>query len=394
MRKDIRNPFVSIQTHKNIILILSYHGGNSEEQEHVQLKGKKGGLLFVSFKPDFLFQLLALSSTPQHELMLINTNIKNLIEITEMGARVHLKRDDFRLTEEEKERRLYSTPVQNSAWNLVDFRNKTLFSAHRQNIINYSLVILVLFIIASVLMVAILLRSEKSRINAAKNKEELFALFNHDLRAPLTSIYGFLELFTETSFCEREPERCKTLGKRAYENSLTMLAIVDDILDIQKMESGEMLFNFTNVDIVSLVRDAVEMNIQYGLLHNIKLEVFSKEEAIQVKADDRRMKQAITNLLSNAIKYSPEHDIVKVEVVKNDIGVMISVSDNGPGIEEDFQEMVFDKFTQSKSKLTQNVGGTGLGLAIVKHIIDSHKGTVKFRTSADKGTTFNIVLPN
>lgn len=368
--------------------------GNNEDEKHVQLKGKKSGLLFVSFKPDFLFQLLALSSTPQHELMLLNKDVKNLIEITEKGARVLLKRDDFRLTEEEKKRRLYSTPVQNSAWNLVDFRNKTLFSDYRQNIINYSLVILVLFIIASVLMVAILLRSEKSRINAAKTKEEMFSLFNHDLRAPLTSIFGFLEIYTETTFCEKNPEKCKPLGKRAFDNSLMMLAIVDDILDIQKMESGEMLLDFTNVDIVSLVRDAVEMSIQYGLSHNIKLEVLAKEEVIQVRVDDRRMKQVITNLLSNAIKYSPEHDIVTVSVVKIDTGVMISVSDNGPGIEEDFQKLVFDKFSQSKLKLTQNIGGTGLGLAIVKYIVDLHKGTVKFKTSADKGTTFNIVLPN
>lgn len=366
----------------------------NREGKHERLKGKKGGLLFVSFKPDFLFHLLALSSTPQHELMLINKNVKNLIEITEKGARIHLKRDDFHLTEEEEMRKLYSTPVQNSAWNLIDFHNKTLFSDYRQNIINYSLVILALFIMASILMIVILLRTEKSRINAAKTKEEMFALFNHDLRAPLTSIFGFLEIYTGTAYCEKKSDECKKLGKRAFDNSITMLAIIDDILDMQKMESGEMSFNFTNVNIVSLVRDSVEMNIQYGLLHNIKLEVFSKEEAIQVKVDTRRINQAITNLLSNAIKYSPEDDVVTVEVVKNDTEVMISVSDNGPGIEKDFQELVFDKFSQSKSKLTRSVGGTGLGLAIVKYIVDSHKGTVKFKTSAKKGTSFYIVLPN
>lgn len=365
-----------------------------DDTKHTQVNEMKDGLLFVSFKPDFLFQLLALSSTPQHELMLINKNIKNLIEITEKGPRIVLKRDDFRLNEEEQKRKLYSTPVKNSVWNLVDFRNKTLFSDYHQNIINYSFTIIALFIVGSILMIVLLLRTEKIRINAAKTKEEMFSLFNHDLRAPLTSIFGFLELLTETPFCEQNPEKCKQLGKRAFDNAITMLAIVDDILDIQKMESGEMLFDFTNVEIISLVSDAVEMNIQYGLLHNVKLEMLAEEDVVYIKADGRRLKQAITNLLSNAIKYSPENEMVTVKVEKNHSGVIISVSDNGPGIEKDFQDLVFDKFSQSKSKLTRRVGGTGLGLAIVKHIVEAHKGFVEFKTSAEKGTTFKIVLPN
>lgn len=183
------------------------------------------------------------------------------------------------------------------------------------------------------------------------------------------------------------------MGKSAFNNAVTMLGIVDDILDIQKMESGEMSFDFTDADIISIVKEAVEMNQQYGLLHNVKIEMLTQENVINTQADDRRLKQAITNLLSNAVKYSPQHETVTVKVERNHSGVIISVSDKGPGIDKDFQDMVFDKFSQSKNKLTKHVGGTGLGLAIVKYIAEAHKGFVVFNTSADKGTTFKIMLP-
>ncbi len=372
--------------HIDIIVPWSYAGSNKKNDTN-------GGLLFVSFVPDFLFRLLELSSTPQHELMLINKNIKNLIEITEKGTRKNLNRDDFRLTAEEQQRKLFSTPVENSVWNLVDFHEATLFSEYRQNIIDFSFIIHVLFIMGSILMIVLLLRAEKRRISAEKTKEEMFSLFNHDLRSPLTSIFGFLEMYTESTFCEKEPEKCKHLASRAFDNALIMREIVDDILDVQKMEAGEMSFHFSEIEIISLIKDTLEINIQHALMHNVKLEMINDEDVIYIKADARRIKQAITNLLSNAIKYSPEHETVLVTVEKQDSRIIISISDNGPGIEKDFQALVFNKFAQSKSKLTRKVGGTGLGLAIVKHIMDAHNGHVTFVTDADKGTTFKISLP-
>ena len=351
------------------------------------------GLLFVSFKPTFLSRLLELSSTPRHDLMLINNEIKNLIEITEKGARINLKRNDFLLTEEEQQRRLHSMPVKNTVWNVSDFRGANLFSEYRQNIINFSFMILSLFILGSILMIVLLRRAEKRRSHAEKMKEEMFSLFNHDLRAPLSSIFGFLEIYTESDLCEKEPEKCKYFANRASDNALIMRDIVDDILDVQKMEAGAMSFNFEETDIVSIVKNTIDMNAQYALKYNVKLSMISDERVIYNKIDARRIKQALTNVLSNAIKYSPEHETVIVEVIKKPPYVTITVSDKGPGIEKDFQNSVFDKFSQSKSKLTQRVGGTGLGLAIVKHIIDAHKGHVTFVTSASAGTTFKISLP-
>ena len=127
-------------------------------------------------------------------------------------------------------------------------------------------------------------------------------------------------------------------------------------------------------------------------MNNVKLLVSSDESVIYVKVDERRIKQAITNLLSNAIKYPPGYEIVTVNISRQKSEVTISIFDKDPGIALDFQALVFNKFSQSKSKLPRRVGGTGLGLAIVKHIIDAHKGTVTFDADTEKGTRFKINL--
>lgn len=373
------------QYHIDVVAAWSLDDGKPKNETN-------GGLLFVSFVPNSLFRLLELSNAPRHELILVNNTIKNLIEITETGTRIKLDRIDYRLTEEEQQRILYSSSVESSAWDLVDFRDETLFSEYRNNIISFNILLLTLFIFVSILMVVLLLRIEKRRISAEETKEEMFSLFNHDLRSPLNSIFGFLEVFTETELCENNPEKCKQLARRAYDSSLVMREIVDDILDVQKMDAGEMSFNIDEVEIVSIIKDTVEMSEYHAQMNRVKLLVRSDEHIIYIKADERRIKQAITNLLSNAIKYSPEDESVIVNISRKKSGVIISVSDKGPGIDKDFQDQVFNKFSQSKSKLTRRVGGTGLGLAIVKHIINAHQGIVAFDSVPEKGTTFKIEL--
>lgn len=377
--------------HIDIIVPWKHKVGNNDGLSHHKNK-INSGLLFVSFKPNALSKLLSLSSAPKHNLMLINNKINNLIEIIETGTRIDLKRDNFKLTEEEQKRLLHLSHVKNTNWNLSDFHDASLFSEYRHNIIQEGLIIHFLFIVGSILMIVLLLRAEKNRISAEKTREEMFSLFNHDLRSPLTSIFGFLEMYTKSSLCEKHPDKCKHLATRAFDNSLIMREIIDDILDVQKMEAGEMSFEFTEIEVVSVIKDTIELNEQHALMSNVKLLMLSDENVIYIKGDSRRIKQAVTNLLSNAIKYSPEQGTVTIKVERSNAGVIISVSDNGPGIDKDFQPLVFNKFSQSKSKLTRRVGGTGLGLAIVKHIVDAHKGYVTFETSADEGTTFKMAL--
>lgn len=352
-----------------------------------------GGIFFVSFKPYFISNLLKLSSPNRHELLLIHKNIANLIEITEQGSRIVLKRDNFSLTTEEQQRALFTLPVKNTHWLLTDYRDTTLFSEYQDGIIKFSLIILFLFISGSVFISILLLRSEQRRLRAEKIKEEMFALFNHDLRTPLTVIDSFIQLMLEPSIIERKPEFYQRLVNGAHENTVIMRGLVDDILDIQKMEAGEMSFDFNKLELIAQVKKTVELNKQYGEKHNISLDFESGINEIFVNADARRLSQAITNLISNAIKYSPDNETVSVKVSRDDNNIVILVSDNGPGIDEEFQPLVFDKFTQSKSRLTRKVGGTGLGLSIVKYIVEAHQGSVTFESVVGKGTTFKIFLP-
>lgn len=372
--------------HVDIVVPWDYSNGNLNNDHN-------GGLLFVSFIPDFLYEVLALSSTPKHQLMLVSNKVKNLIEITELGTRLQLNRDDYRLTQQEIKRKLYSTAVAGTVWNLTDFRDENLFSDYRKNIINYSITVFLLFIIASFIMLFILYRIERRRLKAEAIKEEMFSLFNHDLRSPLNSIFGFLEMYTESDICEKNPEQCKSLASKAFANAMIMREIVDDILDVQKMEAGEMSCHFKEIDLVSLVQDTIELNKQYSMMNKVKLKFEGDNKLINIQADARRIKQALTNLLSNAIKYSPENETVTISINIDNDKVIISVADNGPGIDKDFQSQVFNKFSQSKSKLTRRVVGTGLGLAIVKHIIELHGGSVTFVSVENEGATFKIFLP-
>lgn len=352
-----------------------------------------GGIFFVSFKPAFIAKLLKLSSPARHELQLINKEISNLIEITEIGSRRKLEREDYRLTVSEQKRALYTTPVKNSHWELTDFRDETLFSDYRNSIIQFSLIIIIVFVIGSIVMIMLLLRSERGRILAEQRKEEMFSLFNHDLRSPLVMIHGFLQMSLEPSFVKDKPELFNRLASSAYDNTQVMVGIVNDIMDIQKMDAGEMSFEFEQVELTSLLNKTVEMNFQLGEKNDVKLELDNNIDEVFINADPRRLTQAITNILSNAIKYSPEGEVVKVAITQQKNSVTITIADKGPGIEKDFQEQVFNKFAQSKSALTRKVGGTGLGLAIVKHIVEAHHGTVAFETEPEKGTTFKISLP-
>ena len=221
----------------------------------------------------------------------------------------------------------------------------------------------------------------------------MFSLFNHDLRAPLTVIDSFIQLMQEPSIIERKPDMYKRLVDSAYENTLIMRGMVDDILDIQKMDAGKMSFDLNYIELVGHVRKAVEMNQQYADKFNVKLEFETEIAEIVVNADSRRLTQAVTNLLTNAIKYSPENETVTVKVLQERNNVVILVSDKGPGIEQEFQPLVFNKFAQSKSKLTGKVGGTGLGLSIVQSIIRAHKGEIWLDSTGSKGSLFIVRLP-
>ena len=168
--------------------------------------------------------------------------------------------------------------------------------------------------------------------------------------------------------------------------------MINDILDINKIESGNMQFDITEFEISELIAQVITDNNSYASQHEIKLEYIKQEKAI-IKSDANRLTQVLNNLLSNAAKFSPDGSVVSIksEVIENN--VRISVSDKGPGIEKDFQSMIFEKFTQADSDNSRRVGGTGLGLNISKAILNKLGGHISFETQMGKGTIFYVDLP-
>ena len=232
--------------------------------------------------------------------------------------------------------------------------------------------------------------TERKRIDKMKN--EFVSTVSHELRTPLTSIRGSLGLVTGGAMGELSAPVSEMLNI-ASNNTERLLLLINDILDIQKIESGQMAFKFHSMDVMPFLQKVVDENRVYGEQYGIRFVLKSTVDDACVFADSDRLMQVMANLLSNAAKFSPQDDTVEINVAMHDERVRISVTDNGPGIPMDFHDKVFEKFTQSDSSDTRQKGGTGLGLSISKIIIEKHGGQIGFVSREGIGTTFFIELP-
>ncbi len=237
-----------------------------------------------------------------------------------------------------------------------------------------------------------IIRDITERRKLDKLKDEFISTVSHELRTPLTAIMGSLELISKGMGLEL-PEQVNTMLDVAVRNVHRLLTLINDILDISKLESGEMTFSYEEIEICSFIQDAIDLNQEYAKKYSTRFECIDCDENIYINADRDRLSQVMSNLLSNAAKYSPENIPVEITAQKIDDHIRISIRDHGPGIPEEFQPVVFDKFTQSSSGDTRQVGGTGLGLNITKMIVEKMGGQIDFSTIVGKETTFFFELP-
>lgn len=231
--------------------------------------------------------------------------------------------------------------------------------------------------------------TERQRVDRMKN--EFISTVSHELRTPLTSIRGALGLVSGGASGEVSDE-AKEILTIASRNSDRLLLLINDILDISKIESGEMTFNFETTEIMPLLEQAVIDNSAYAEQYDIKFEITDKIDTAKVNVDKERILQVMANLLSNAAKFSSAGGVVEVSCAEHADGYRISVTDHGMGIQESFQDKVFDKFTQSDSSDTRQIGGTGLGLNITKLIVEQHGGNISYTSKENSGTTFYVDL--
>ena len=179
----------------------------------------------------------------------------------------------------------------------------------------------------------------------------------------------------------------------AEKNTERLINLVNDILDMEKIESGIMEFRFGPLDLARLVEHGIETNQGYAADQGVEFLLTETQAELTVRGDGDRLMQVMVNLLSNAAKFSPKGEKVEISVIRHNGKARVSVSDHGPGIPKEFQDAVFSKFTQADSSDTRQAGGTGLGLNISKTIIEKHDGSIGFDTEAGKGTTFYFEVP-
>ncbi|QPQ56151.1 response regulator [Allosphingosinicella flava] len=223
-------------------------------------------------------------------------------------------------------------------------------------------------------------------------KSEFVSTVSHELRTPLTSIAGSLGLLLGGA-AGVLPERAARLIQIAHSNSERLVRLINDILDIEKIESGRIEFDIRPVLIQPLLRQAVQANQGFADSYDVHLALEPGDENMHVLADHDRLIQVVTNLISNAVKFSPAGGTVRIGTSALDRRCRITVTDHGGGIPAAFQSRIFSKFAQADSSDARQKGGTGLGLSIVKEIVARLGGSVSFETVEGEGTVFNVDLP-
>ena len=232
--------------------------------------------------------------------------------------------------------------------------------------------------------------TELKRIN--RMKTEFISTVSHELRTPLTSIRGSLGLIAGGVAGEL-PDAVKSLVAIAKNNCERLIRLINDILDSEKIESGKMRLDLQVVNIEELVQQAIAANDGFAGQHSVKVQFEASNQTLQVRVDSDRLIQVLTNLLSNAVKFSPLEGVVQVKVLRVARTVRVEVVDSGSGIPVDFQDRIFQKFSQADSSDSRQKGGTGLGLNISKALIDKMGGQMGFASEADVGATFFFEFP-
>jgi len=235
-----------------------------------------------------------------------------------------------------------------------------------------------------------LIKEENERTKAALEvKAQFLSTVSHELRTPLTSIMGSLDLVSNGVLGD-VPEKLKPVIGMAAKNGHRLANLIDDLLDLQKIEAREVAFHFKPLDANELVNEAVESTAGYATKLGINVTTVPCEEDCRFMGDRSRMMQVMNNLLSNALKFSEERSTVTVRVENHDTRIRISVQDEGVGIPDGAKDRVFGKFSQVDSSDVRKVGGTGLGLNITKQIIERHDATIDYASELGVGSTFLI----
>ena len=224
---------------------------------------------------------------------------------------------------------------------------------------------------------------------ASRHKSEFLANMSHELRTPLNAIIGFSEVLGERMFGELNDKQAEYI-QDIQSSGRHLLALINDILDLSKVEAGRMELELSRFDLPAAIGGAVILVRERATRHGLALDVSVDDRLGPFVGDERKIRQVLLNLLSNAVKFTPEGGRVAVRAVPADGAVEISVSDTGIGIAPEDQEAIFQEFRQVGTDYARKREGTGLGLALARRFVDLHGGRIWVKSRLGEGSTFTF----
>ncbi|MGQ0544432.1 MAG: sensor histidine kinase, partial [Betaproteobacteria bacterium] len=227
---------------------------------------------------------------------------------------------------------------------------------------------------------------------ANKHKSEFLANMSHELRTPLNAIIGFSEVLLERMYGEVNEKQTEYL-KDIHESGRHLLSLINDILDLSKIEAGRMELELSTFDLPAAVSNAMTLVRERAQRHGIALGLEMDPRLGVLQADERKVKQILLNLLSNAVKFTPDGGRVDVREKMDTDKVEIAVRDTGIGIAPEDQAAVFEEFKQVGRDYTRKAEGTGLGLALTKRLVELHGGEISLKSALGQGSIFTVRLP-
>jgi signal transduction histidine kinase len=227
---------------------------------------------------------------------------------------------------------------------------------------------------------------------ANKHKSEFLANMSHELRTPLNAIIGFSEVLVERMFGDLTPKQEDYL-RDIHSSGHHLLSLINDILDLSKIEAGRMDLELTRFDLTGAIDNALTLVRERALRNGLALSLKAAQDLGDWVADERKVKQILVNLLSNAVKFTPQGGRIDVSARRGNGCIEIAVADTGIGIAPEDQKKVFEEFRQAGSDHLKKAEGTGLGLALSRKFVEMHGGSITLQSEVGRGSTFTFTLP-
>ncbi len=222
-------------------------------------------------------------------------------------------------------------------------------------------------------------------------RKDFLGNVSHELKTPIFNIQGYIETLLDGAI--NDPEVNLLFLRKAANSAERLNTLVNDLLEISKLESGNLEMNFATFDICELTKEVFEVYLPHAEKRSIQLKLKEGcDRPFMVLADKNRIRQVLNNLIANAINYGNENGVTMLGFYDMDKNILIEVADNGGGIETEHLPRLFERFYRTDKSRARNSGGTGLGLSIVKHIIEAHHQTINVRSTIGEGTTFGFTL--